>query len=137
MINNTNKQINMNSIRLTQENAHKYVGYDIVFRYTNRRVCRQILRVSRSGKTIYIDYPALGNNLQVVSRNIDVILDEEAQLMKRLEEIRRRKEEQRIEVINKMREQHRNKILEKIRYLAYELECFDKLTNEEFIIREL
>lgn len=57
--------------------------------------------------------------------------------MKQLEEIRRRKEDQRIEVINKIREQHRNKILAKIRYLEYELENFDKLTNEEFIITKL
>lgn len=132
----------MNSIQLTQENARKYVGYDIVFSHdipgTKRRVCRQILRVSRSGKTIYIDYPAVDNKLQYVDYcHFNVILDEEAQLMKQLEEIRRRKEEQRIEVINKLREQHRNKILAKIRYLAYELETFDKLTNEEFIITEL
>lgn len=127
----------MNSIRLTQENSRKYVGSDIVFSYTNRRVCRQILRVSRTGKTIYIDYPALGNNLQVGSINIEIILDEEAQLMKQLEEIRRRKEEQRIEKINYLREQHKNKIRAKIRYLEYGLDRIDNLTNEEFIISEL
>jgi hypothetical protein len=131
----------MNSIQLTQENSRKYVGSDVVFSHdssdSKRRVCRQILRVSKTGKTIYIDYPALGNKLQIASRNIEVILDEEAQLMKRLEEIRQRKEEQRIEKINYLREQHRNKIIAKIRYLEYELENFDKLTHEEFIISEL
>jgi uncharacterized NAD(P)/FAD-binding protein YdhS len=128
----------MNFIQLTQENARKYVGYDIVFSFKNRKVCRQILRVSRSGKTIYIDYPDVDNKLQYVDYfHINVILDEEAQLMKQLDEIRRRKEENRIEVINKLREQHRNKILEKIRTLAYELETFDKLTHDEFIITEL
>ena len=127
----------MNTIKLTQENSRKYIGSDILFRYTNRRVCRQILRVSRSGKTIYIDYPALGNKLLVTSINIEVILDEEARLMKQLEEIRRSKEEQRIETINnvfqKLREQRRNQLVAKIRYLEYELENFDKLTQEEFI----
>jgi hypothetical protein len=137
----------MNFNRLTQENSRKYVGYDILFRNDlqdssdskriKRIVCRKILRVSRTGKTIYINYPALGNKLQVISRDIDVILDEEDELMKQLEEIRRRKEEERIEEINKLREQHRNKILAKIRYLAYELENFDKLTHEEFLITEL
>ena len=128
----------MNFIRLTQENARQYVGYDIVFRYTNRRVCRQILRVSRSGKTIYIDYPAIGNSIQEVDYcHIDVILDEEAQLMKQLEEIRRRKEEQRIEVINKIRERRRNELVAKIRYLEEELNRLDSLTKEEFIISEL
>ena len=128
----------MNSIQLTQENARKYVGYDIVFRYTNRRVCRQILRVSRSGKTIYIDYPAVDNSLQEIDYcHVEVILDEEAQLMKQLEEIRRRKEEQRIEVINKIRERRRNELVSKIRYLEEELNRLDSLTNEEFIISEL
>jgi hypothetical protein len=131
----------MNSIRLTQENSRKYVGYDIVFSDdipgTKRRICRQILRVSKTGKTIYIDYPALGNKLQIVTRNIEVILDEEEELLKQLEFIRRRKEAQRIEVINKLKEQHREKILAKIRYLAYELENFDKLTIEEFLLTEL
>jgi hypothetical protein len=50
---------------------------------------------------------------------------------------RGRKEEQRIEKINYLREQHKNKIRAKIRYLEYELENFDKLTHEEFLITEL
>ena len=129
----------MNFIYLTQENARSYIGYDIIFNHdipgTKRRVCRQILKVSKSRKTIYIDYPALDNKLQLVDfSHIEVILDKEAELMKQLEEIRRRKEEHRLEVINKMREKHRNQILAKIRYLEYELESFDNISNEEFII---
>ena len=129
------------TIRLTQENSRKYVGSDIVFRNdthgSKRIICRKILRVSRSGKTIYINYPPLNNNLQVVSRNIDVILDEEHELMKQLEEIREKKEVRRIEEINIIRERRRNEIVAKIRYLEYELDKFDKLTHEEFLITEL
>lgn len=129
------------TIRLTQENSRKYVGFDIVFKIdspgTRRIVCRTILRVSRTGKTIYINYPALGNKLQIITRNIDIILDEEHELMKQLEEIREKKEVRRMEEVNKLREHHRNKIVAKIRILEYELDSFDNLTNEEFIIGEL
>ena len=132
----------MNSIQITQENSRKYIGYDILFNHdshnTKRRIIRQILRVSRSGKTIYIDYPALGNKLLVDSGIIKVILeDEEVQIMKRLEEIRRRREEQRIEKINYLKEQHKDKIRAKIRYLEYELEQIDNLSHEEFMKNEL
>jgi SAM-dependent methyltransferase len=132
----------MNSIQLTQENSRKYIGYDILFSHdshnTKRRIIRQILRVSRSGKTIYIDYPALGNKLPVDSRIIKVIFeDDEVQIMKRLEEIHRRREEQRIEKINYLKEQHKDKIRAKIRYLEYELEQIDNLTHEEFMKNEV
>jgi hypothetical protein len=132
----------MNSIQITQENSRKYIGYDILFNHdshnTKRRIIRQILRVSRSGKTIYIDYPALGNKLLVDSGIIKVILeDDEVQIMKRLEEIRRRREEQRIEKINYLKEQHKDKIRAKIRYLEYELEQIDNLSHEEFMKNEL
>jgi hypothetical protein len=132
----------MNSIQITQENSRKYIGYDLLFNHdshnTKRRIIRQILRVSRSGKTIYIDYPALGNKLSVDSGIIKVILeDDEVQIMKRLEEIRRRREEQRIEKINYLKEQHKDKIRAKIRYLEYELEQIDNLSHEEFMKNEL
>jgi len=131
----------MNSVRLTPDNSRKYVGNDITFilntNGTNRIVTRQILRVSKTGKTIYIDYPDLNNKLLIISTNIDVILDEEEQLIKRLEEVRRRKEEQRLQVINKLREQQRNKILAKIRYLEYELELLDTLKDDDMILKKI
>ena len=68
--------------------------------------------------------------------NVEV-LDEEDELIKQLEEIREKKEVRRIEEINIIRERRRNEIVAKIRYLEYELENFDKLTHEEFLITKL
>lgn len=52
LFNNKNTIKMSSTIRLTQENSRKYVGYDIVFRIdspgTKRIVCRNILRVSRT-----------------------------------------------------------------------------------------
>jgi len=60
-------------IRLTPENAHQYVGHEIVFKTRNTRVVKRILGVSNTGKTIEIDHPDLRNNLEIVSRKVYVI----------------------------------------------------------------
>jgi hypothetical protein len=64
----------MQTIRLTPYNVQQYVGYDIVFTHGNNQIVKRIERVSSGRKTIIIDYPALKNNLQIVSRKIQVIL---------------------------------------------------------------
>ena len=62
-----------NSIRLTPENAHNYVGHEIVFKTRNERLVKRILGVSVTGKTVQIDHPDLRNNLEIVSRKVYVI----------------------------------------------------------------
>jgi len=64
----------MSTIRLTPYNVQQYIGYDIVFKHDHNFIMRRILSVSSGRKTIKIDYPPLQNNLQIVSRNIRVIL---------------------------------------------------------------
>ena len=61
------------TIRLTSNNASQYIGHEIIFKTRgNNHVIRRIIGVSPTGKTVYIEYPDLNNNL-VISRKIDVI----------------------------------------------------------------
>jgi hypothetical protein len=64
----------MSSIRLTPYNVQQYVGYTIVFTHNNYEIIRQIKRVSTGRKRVIIDYPPLQNNLEIMSRNIKIIL---------------------------------------------------------------
>ena len=67
-----------NTIRLTVENAHLYLGREAIFRTYNKdtlrwnHVVRRILRATN--KSIGIDYPDLNNNL-VLSRAVYVLVD--------------------------------------------------------------
>lgn len=60
-------------IRLTPENAHSYIGREIMFSSRGEEIIRTILGVSNTGKSIRIDHPDLGNSLQIVSRRVFVI----------------------------------------------------------------
>jgi hypothetical protein len=64
----------MQTISLTPFNVYQYVGYNIVFMHGGNHIVRRLERVSSGRKTITIDYPALRNNLQIVSRKVRVIL---------------------------------------------------------------
>jgi len=64
----------MNTIRLTPTNVFQYIGYDIIFKTRNYIVVKNILGVSDTGKTIQIDHSDLHNHLEIVSRNVHVIL---------------------------------------------------------------
>jgi hypothetical protein len=64
----------MQTIRLTPFNVQQYVGHDIVFKHNNNLIVKRVVRVSNGRKTIAIDYPELQNNLQIVSRNVRVIV---------------------------------------------------------------
>jgi hypothetical protein len=64
----------MNSIRLTPDNAYKYIGHEIVFNTRNNRIVKRIISVSNTGKSIQIEHPDLQNSLQIVSRKVYVIL---------------------------------------------------------------
>ena len=64
----------MNTVRLTPENAFKYIGKQIIFKNDNKDyIINRIDRVSDTGKTIYIDNPRYQDHL-VLSRKIHVIL---------------------------------------------------------------
>jgi hypothetical protein len=65
----------MNTIKLTPDNAYQYVGYEIIFKSRNNHIIKRIINISDSGKSVYIDHPDLHNTLQIVSRNIYVILE--------------------------------------------------------------
>ncbi len=64
----------MQTIRLTPFNVQQYVGYNIVFNHGANQIVKRIERVSNGRKTITIDYPALRNNLEIVTRKVRVIV---------------------------------------------------------------
>ncbi len=64
----------MELIKLTENNAINYIGFEIIFKTRNNHVVKRILGVSNSGKSIIIDEPDLNNSLQIVTRNVYVIL---------------------------------------------------------------
>ena len=63
----------MTSVKLTPENASKYIGKSIVFKTRRKHIVKKIISVSETGKTICIDHPDLGNHLQIVTRAVYVI----------------------------------------------------------------
>ena len=64
----------MQTIRLTPYNVQQYVGCDIIFKHGKNFIVKQVVRVSNGRKTITIDYPELRNNLEIVTRNVRVIV---------------------------------------------------------------
>lgn len=67
-----NRRQTSKEVRLTQENAKSYLGYNIRFTSRKQTIVRKILDVSDSGKSIKIDYQNLGNCLNL-TRKIYVI----------------------------------------------------------------
>ena len=64
----------MNIVKLTPENAFQYVGYEIIFKTRNNHMIKRIISVSNTGKSIQIEHPDLQNCLEIVSRNVYVIV---------------------------------------------------------------
>ena len=65
----------MKLIRLTPDNVRYYINYQILFKSRGKYILKTILEISRSGKSIKIDHPDLKNCLQIVSREVYVIID--------------------------------------------------------------
>jgi hypothetical protein len=65
----------MNTIKLTPDNVYQYIGREIIFKSRNSNIVKRIINVSNTGKTIQIDHPDLKNNLQIVTRNVYVIIE--------------------------------------------------------------
>ena len=63
----------MELIRLTQQNASKYVGSEILFKTRGLHIVKKILDVSNT--SVKIDHPDLHNQLQIVSRKVFVIVE--------------------------------------------------------------
>ena len=64
----------MELIRLTQQNASKYVGSEILFKTRGIHIVKKILDVI-SNTSVKIDHPDLHNQLQIVSRKVFVIVE--------------------------------------------------------------
>mgnify|MGYP007047403143 CR=1 FL=1 len=63
----------MELIRLTQCNASKYIGSEILFKTRGIHIVKTILGVSNT--SVKIDHPDLHNQLQIVSRKVFVIIE--------------------------------------------------------------
>jgi hypothetical protein len=62
----------MQFIRVTSDNANKYIGYDIIFKTREQKVIKKIIGVNNT--SIKIDHSDLNNQI-VFSRQIYVIID--------------------------------------------------------------
>ena len=62
----------MQFIRVTSDNANKYIGYDIIFKTRGQKVIKKIIGVINT--SIKIDHSDLNNQI-VFSRQIYVIID--------------------------------------------------------------
>ena len=64
----------MELVRLTGENASKYIGYEILFKTRGIHIVKKILSVSRT--SVKIDHPDLHNQLGITSgRKIYVLIE--------------------------------------------------------------
>lgn len=60
-------------IKLTPQNVNQYVGYTIVFKTRNEYITKKIIKANE--KSIKIDHPNLKNNLQIITRDVYVIIE--------------------------------------------------------------
>ena len=62
----------MNFVKLNTDNAPKFVGYNIVFKTGGEFIVKKIISASRT--SVKIDYPRLKNSLEILTRDIQVII---------------------------------------------------------------
>ena len=62
----------MQLVRLTPQNSHNYLGYEIVFKSRGILIKKRILGISNY--CVKIDHPDLCNELQLVSRKVHVLV---------------------------------------------------------------
>ena len=65
----------MKLIELTTDNVFNYIGYNILYKSRNEIKLSKINKISSSGKIIYINNDDLNNCLEIISRNIYVIIN--------------------------------------------------------------
>lgn len=63
----------MKLVRLTQQNASKYIGYEILFKTRGTHIVKKILDINNT--SVRIDHPDLKNQLQIVSRKVYVLIE--------------------------------------------------------------
>lgn len=61
----------MELIRLTQENASKYIGYEILFKTRGKYILRKILSINKT--SVKIDHPDLNNQIEIISRKVYIL----------------------------------------------------------------
>ncbi len=62
----------MEFLRLTPENASKYVGYEIIFKSRGCYLVKKILSVTPT--SVRIDHPYLHNQVEIKSRKVYVLI---------------------------------------------------------------
>ena len=62
----------MKLVKLNTENAYKYIGYEILFKSRGSHIVKTIISVSKT--SVKINHPDLNNSLQILSRNVYVII---------------------------------------------------------------
>jgi len=62
----------MELCRLTPQNAHGYIGYEVLFKTRGASVVKNIISVSKS--SVQVDHPDLCNNI-TFSRRIYVLVE--------------------------------------------------------------
>ena len=67
----------MKLIRLTPDNVRYHIGKEILFKSRGIHIVKTILGISKTGKSIKIDHPDLQGSLQIVSREVYVIVDKD------------------------------------------------------------
>ena len=67
------KSTNMELIRLTQQNAAEYIGYEILFKSRGIYIVKKILGVTNT--SVKINHSDLHNTLQIVSRKVYVLME--------------------------------------------------------------
>lgn len=63
----------MKLVRLTQQNASKYIGYEILFKTRGIHIVKKILGVNNA--SIKIDHSDLHNQLQIITRRVFVLIE--------------------------------------------------------------
>lgn len=63
----------MNLIKLSPENAHQYIGCEILFKTRGAHIIKNIISVSNT--SVKIDCQDLNNSLQILSRNVYVLIN--------------------------------------------------------------
>jgi hypothetical protein len=65
----------MELCRLTPQNAHGYIGYEVLFKSRGASIVKKLISVSKT--SVQVDHPDLCNNI-TFSRRIYVLVEEEA-----------------------------------------------------------
>ena len=63
----------MHLVKLHSENAYQYIGYEILFKSRGSSIIKKI--ISATDTSVKIDHPDLKNSLQILTRNIHVIIE--------------------------------------------------------------